>query len=90
VNARLILSAHALDALTLLIVASQFGIGGELNPLARSLWGAAGPAGVLALKAAGAFLLILVAGRSNLRLSLAVLAGLAGATVNALAWTVLR
>jgi hypothetical protein len=87
VTARLILTAHALDAATLLLVAAHVGISGEANPLARALYASAGPAGVVALKAAGAGLLVVIAGRSQLRMALAVLAGLAGAAVNAAAWS---
>lgn len=87
-TAFLIPAAHALDALTMLLVA-QHGVAGEANPLARYLFTATGPAGLLALKAAGVGLLLAIVGRSQLRLTLAVLAGLAGAAVNAIAWRVI-
>ncbi len=81
-----LVTAHGLDAVTLLAVAASVGISGEANPVARHVYLAAGPLGLVAFKAAGVGLLMAVVGTSKLRLSLAVLAGLAGALVNALAW----
>jgi hypothetical protein len=51
------------------------------------LYGTTGAFGLVAFKTAGVGLLMAVVGRSQLRLALAVLAGLAGALVNALAWS---
>jgi hypothetical protein len=87
-RAAFLVAAHGLDAVTLLAVAASVGIAGEANPLARGLYGAAGPLGLVAFKTAGIGLLMAVVGRSQLRLALAVLAGLAGALVNAIAWRV--
>jgi hypothetical protein len=81
-----LVAAHGLDAITLLAIAASAGISGEANPLARSIFIATGPLGLLAFKAGGVGLLMAVVGRSQLRLSLAVLAGLAGALVNSIAW----
>ncbi len=86
-RAGFLLAAHGLDAVTLLAIAASVGISGEANPLARELYGAAGPLALVAFKAAGVGLLMAVVGTSQLRLALAVLAGLAGALVNALAWS---
>jgi hypothetical protein len=86
-RAGFLLAAHGLDAMTLVYVAAAVGIAGEANPLARELYGAAGPLALVAFKAAGVGLLMAVVGTSQLRLALAVLAGLAGALVNALAWS---
>ena len=89
-KALLIADAHALDALTLLAVLPLASMSGEYGPGFGVVYPAAGMAGVLALKTAGIGLLVAVVGRSRLRLSLAVLAGLAGAMVNLMAYEVLR
>ena len=82
----LILNAQAMDLLTLLIVAGSAGIAGEANPVARYAYAIAGTGGIVALKAGGAGLMAWIVGASQLRLVLAVLAGLAGTMVNVIAW----
>lgn len=88
--ALLIAEAHALDAVTLLAVLTLSSMSGEYGIGASFVYPLAGLAGVIAMKAAGTGLLILVVGHSRLRLSLAVLAGLAGAAVNVAAYVVIR
>jgi hypothetical protein len=82
----LVATAHSLDLATLLAVVAVVGMGGEANPLARTAYDAAGVAGLVAFKAAGTGVILLLVGSSRLRLSVAVLAGLAGAAVNAVAF----
>lgn len=83
-------AAHALDAATLLAVLPLSTMAGEYGLGASLVYPLAGLPGVLAIKAAGVGLAILLVGSSKLRLSIAVAAGLAGALVNAAAYAVLR
>lgn len=88
-GALLVAVAHGLDLATLLAVVAVHGVAGEANPLAVGLYAAGGPAALVALKVGGVGALLALVRRSSLRLALAVLAGLIGALVNALAWSVL-
>lgn len=89
-RALLIADAHLADLATLLAVLPLSTMAGEYGVGAGLVYPLAGLAGVIALKVAGIGLLVALAGESRLRLSLAVLAGLAGAAVNSVAYVVLR
>ena len=82
--------AHALDAATLLAVLPLSTMAGEYGLGASLVYPLAGLPGVMAVKAAGVGLAILLVGSSKLRLSIAVAAGLLGALVNAAAYAVLQ
>lgn len=97
-TALLIADAHLLDLVTMLAVFPLFA-NGEYGFGAGFIYPVAGLAGVAALKVAGIGLFIAGIGQPKLHsypwlrllaLSLVVLAGLFGATVNALAYSVIR
>ena len=77
--------AHGLDLLTFLIALRAFGVHGEANGLMRTLYLELGPAGVVALKSAGASALACMSQLRRWALVPAAFAGILGAAVNLLA-----
>ena len=77
--------AHGLDLLTFLIALRAFGVHGEANGLMRTLYLELGPAGVVALKSAGASALACMSQLRRWALVPAACAGILGAAVNLLA-----
>jgi hypothetical protein len=84
-RALLVAVAHGLDLLTFLLALRAFGVHGEANGLMRTLYLEAGPAGVVALKSAGASALAFMSQMRGWVLVPAAAAGIAGAAVNLLA-----
>lgn len=95
-SALLIANAHLLDLVTLLAVLPLYSMEGEYGLGFGAIYPVAGTMGVICLKTAGIGLMVAFVGhpklsqRRLLALSLAVCAGLMGAAVNALAYTVIR
>ena len=77
--------AHGLDLLTFLIALRAFGVHGEANGLMRTLCLELGPAGVVALKSAGASALACMSQLRRWALVPAACAGILGAAANLLA-----
>jgi hypothetical protein len=84
----LLLNAHALDLATLLPLVTAYGAVGEANPVVRLVYGLAGTAGIVALKATGTALLLLTR-RWRVLSTLAIVVGMLGALTNAVAWSLL-
>lgn len=77
--------AHGLDLLTFAMALTAFGVGGESNGLMRAAYLHAGPAGIVALKSAGAAALAYISQLRAWALVPAALAGIVGAATNLLA-----
>jgi len=77
--------AHGLDLVTFLLALGAFGVHGEANGLMRTLYLQLGPAGVVALKTAGASALACMSQLRRWALLPAACAGILGAAVNLLA-----
>ncbi|MGZ6256223.1 MAG: hypothetical protein ACXWMB_04325 [Candidatus Limnocylindria bacterium] len=77
--------AHGLDLVTFLLALRVFGVHGEANGLMRTLYLELGPAGIVALKSAGASALAFMSQLRRWALVPAACAGLLGAAVNLLA-----
>jgi hypothetical protein len=77
--------AHGLDLLTFALALTAFGVGGEWNGLMRSAYLHAGPAGIVALKSAGATALAFMSQLRGWALVPAAFAGIVGAVTNLLA-----
>ena len=77
--------AHGLDLVTFLLALRAFGVHGEANGLMRTLYLELGPAGVVALKGAGASALAFMSQLRGWALVPAACAGIMGAAVNLLA-----
>lgn len=77
--------AHGLDLVTFLLALRAFGVQGEANGLMRTLYLELGPAGIVALKSAGASALAFMSQLRRWALVPAACAGILGAAVNLLA-----
>jgi hypothetical protein len=78
--------AHGLDLVTFLLALRAFGgVHGEANGLMRTLYLEVGPAGIVALKSAGASALAFMSQLRGWALVPAACAGILGAAVNLLA-----
>lgn len=77
--------AHGLDLVTFLLALRVFGVHGEANGLMRTLYLELGPAGVVALKSAGAIALAFISQLRGWALVPAAFAGIVGAATNLLA-----
>ena len=77
--------AHGLDLVTFLLALRAFGVHGEANGLMRTLYLDLGPAGVVALKSAGASALAFITQLRRWALVPAASAGILGAAINLLA-----
>ena len=92
-RALLIANAQALDLLTLMVVLPMFA-GGEYGLGFSIIYPLTGIIGIIAMKAAAVGVATAIVGRMQrlapLALSLVVLAGLLGATINAIAYEVIR
>ena len=77
--------AHGLDLITFLLALRAFGVHGEANGLMRTLYLELGPAGIVALKSAGATALAFISQLRGWALVPAACAGILGAAINLLA-----
>ena len=77
--------AHGLDLVTFLLAFRAFGVQGEANGLMRTLYLELGPAGVVALKSAGATALAFISQLRGWALVPAAFAGILGAAINLMA-----
>ena len=86
----LLLNAHGLDLLTLLWALSLGGIGGEANPVIRSLFVTSGPLGIVAIKSAGVGVFAWKAASRRTLLTFGIWLGIVGALANVVSIGLIR